>query len=720
VGGCVIRRDGRGWRGRDATLRLMTDGGKAVGAEDDLESRAHDRLVQMFGADASFRDDQLGAILDLVRDGRKELLVKRTGWGKSLVYFIATRLIRDGGGGITLLVSPLLSLMRNQVQMANKMGLRAETINSSNQDDWDEIEARLSDDECDILLVTPEKLANEKFRDFILANLQGGIGLLVVDEAHCISDWGHDFRPAYRRISSVVKLLPPSVPLLATTATANTRVVADIEDQFGPDLATRRGPLARRSLRLQAVKLADQAERLAWLAEHIPDLPGSGIVYCLTVGSTRVVARWLESRGIESRAYYGGLDPAQRLELEEGLVENHFKVLVATVALGMGFDKPDLGFVIHFQRPGSVVAYYQQVGRAGRAVDEAFAVLLNGREDDDIQEFFIGQAFPPIETILEVLNVVEANNGISLDGIATSMNEVRGRIEQCLEYLDVEGVVVREGSQYLRSANPWEYDGAEAAAVTAERYRELARMQEFVETSDCLMEFVARELGDPDAQPCGRCATCAGPAVGENISEEVVRDAVLFLRRSNIPFEPRKQWPRPWVEGWRGNIPAAERTKEGRALSIWEDAGWGLTVKRNKYTDHRFGDDLVEATRDLIETRWQPSPSPEWLTFIPSRREPGLLLDFAKRLAERLGLECRVAILKIKDTDQQKLKRNSYQQFMNIRDAFGMDDDQVIRGPVLLLDDVLNSGWSLAIAGRLLRQHGSGIVYPYVLAKAHG
>src|SRR5580765_827549 len=289
--------------------------------------------------------------------------------------------------------------MRNQIAMAARLGLEAVTINSGNVGVWRDVEARLANDEIDVLLISPERLANEGFTSRVLPAIERTIGLLVIDEAHCISDWGHDFRPDYQRISRLLPLLGPTVPILATTATANDRVVADVAAQLGEHVAVIRGPLARDTLRLDAIPLADQAERLAWLAENVPRLPGSGIIYCLTVADTERVATWLQSRGIDARAYSGPMAQADREALEDALSANQMKALVATVALGMGFDKPDLGFVVHYQRPGSAIAYYQQVGRAGRAVDTAFGILLSGREDDEIQEYFINSAFPPLEVM---------------------------------------------------------------------------------------------------------------------------------------------------------------------------------------------------------------------------------------------------------------------------------------------------------------------------------
>jgi ATP-dependent DNA helicase RecQ len=373
--------------------------------------------------DASFRDGQWEAIRAVVEDRATLLLVRRTGWGKSMVYFLATRLLRDAGAGPTLLVSPLLALMRNQIEAAARIGVRAASINSTNTGAWDRIEADLRQGAIDVLLISPERLANPDFRQQVLGRVANRIGLFVVDEAHCISDWGHDFRPDYQRLKRILQALPPNVPVLATTATANERVVDDVAGQLGTDVTVSRGPLARASLRLQTLTMPSPTDRMAWLAEHVPQLPGSGIIYALTVRDTERVAQWLRSRGVEAHAYSGRLANDERERLEHALLGNDVKALVATTALSMGFDKPDLGFVIHYQRPGSVVHYYQQVGRAGRDGNTAYGILFQGSEDDYIARYFIERAFPDPDDVDAVLAALEqADDGLKLRALEQALN----------------------------------------------------------------------------------------------------------------------------------------------------------------------------------------------------------------------------------------------------------------------------------------------------------
>jgi ATP-dependent DNA helicase RecQ len=686
-----------------------------------IAERADALLRDMLGPDARFRDGQLEAIAQTVEHRARTLLIQRTGWGKSLVYFIATRLLRDLRSGPTLLVSPLLSLMRNQIEMAARIAIRADRIDSENADEWEQVEDRLRRNEVDVLLVSPERLANERFLTRTLAQIPLGIGLLVVDEAHCISDWGHDFRPDYRRIVRIVRSLPASVPVIATTATANDRVAADVRAQLGEELRISRGPLTRDSLMLQTIELADQAERLAWLAEHLPELPGSGIVYCLTTVDCDRVAGWLRQNGIEAAAYHAQLpDGVSREDLERRLLRNEIKALVATVALGMGFDKPDLGFVIHYQRPGSLIAYYQQIGRAGRSVPQAYAVLLNGREDDAIQDYFIRSAFPDADTFRAVLDAVEASDSVSLDELQQAMNLRRGRLQQCLKLLEVDQAIVKQGARFFRTANPWVPDNERSDRVTAARRDELAAIREFVQSGTCLMQSVARSLDDPTATPCGRCAVCRGVLLPISAAPELTQAATVFLRRAFRPIEPRSMWARHDAIERRGRIPPDLRVAPGFALSLWGDAGWGRQVQQGKYTDGDFDEQLVEACVGLLTAEWRPDPGIAWVTSVPSLRRPDLVRGFARRLAAASNLPYIDALRQIRETAEQRTMENSTRQMANIAGAFEAIPGSVRDTPVLLVDDIVDSRWTFTECGYVLRQAGSGPVHPLALASTAG
>ena len=502
---------------------------------------------------AEFRDGQWEAITAITEEQSRLLVVQRTGWGKSFVYFLATRLLRDKGRGITLLISPLLALMRNQIAAAEQIGIRAETINSTNDNEWEKVKNDLMAGKVDILLISPERLANENFRENILIPLAKSIGLFVVDEAHCISDWGHDFRPDYRRIVRILQALPKNIPVLATTATANNRVLRDIEDQLGKNLQIFRGSLTRDSLQLQNIYLPSYSDRLGWLAEHLPNIPGSGIIYTLTVRDAERVANWLKSKSINVAAYYAKKEETEnenKEELERQLLNNEIKALVATVALGMGFDKPDLGFVIHYQCPGSVVHYYQQVGRAGRAIENAYGILLSGEKDEEITNYFIETAFPPEahnQKVLDALN--QAEDGLSVLMLEEKLNLTRGQINKVLNLLSIETpspvkkIKSEKTTKYYATPINYQTDTEKIARLTEIRYQEQARMRDYIHSQECLMQFLRKELDDPNPGPCGKCAICLGkPLFSENISSKFVTEAVQFLQTREESIKPRKQW----------------------------------------------------------------------------------------------------------------------------------------------------------------------------------
>jgi ATP-dependent DNA helicase RecQ len=679
-------------------------------------TRAQNLLEKALGEGAVFRDGQLEAILALVDDRSRVLVVERTGWGKSLVYFVATALLREQGQGPTILISPLLSLMRDQLRMAKRIGIQAQTINSQNDGYWEEVEHALRADEVDILLISPERLANDRFRSHTLEQIPLGLGMFVVDEAHCISDWGHDFRPDYRRIRGLMAQLPRTVPLLATTATANNRVIADIAEQLGAGLRVIRGPLGRDSLCLQIVECLPQAERLAWLGSYVPSATGSGIIYVLTHRDARMVSGFLAARGIDAPSYLGSLPASERETLERRLLENEVKALVATVALGMGFDKPDLGFVVHYQRPSSPIAYYQQIGRAGRALERAEVVLLAGKEDDAIADYFIENAFPAEHEMHDVLAALDGVEDATVAEIQKLLNLSKGAIERALKILEVEGAVSREGSRFARTPNEWSADSERMEQVTAQRMHERDRMAELVQADGCLMGFLRAELDDPVGEPCGRCANCAGPFAEEEPDEADVEQALRFLLRMYRPIEARKRWP-GGLDGRRGSIPVEHCLREGRALSIYGDAGWGKLVKAGKYGGEGFAEELIGAVAEMLTDRWRPEQTPTWVTAVPSYRAPDLLPSFARRLAGRLGLEYREALEKTADTPQQRTMENSYHQASNALSSYRAIPEAVLAEPVFLVDGLVDSGWSLTVCGVLLAEAGAGPVVPIALAE---
>jgi ATP-dependent DNA helicase RecQ len=680
-----------------------------------LDAEALALLRRLAGPEATFREHQLEAVRDLVEDRRRVLCVQRTGWGKSAVYFLATALLRARGSGPTVLVSPLLALMRNQIAAAESLGVRAVTINSTNRDEWAAVRDRLERDEVDLLLISPERLNNPQFREAMLPLFVERVGLLVIDEAHCVSDWGHDFRPDYRRIRDVLARLSSDVAVLCTTATANDRVVADVSDQLrlgaaSDQLKVYRGALARRSLRLEVCVLPEPAARLAWLATWLPRLPGSGIVYCLTKRDTETVAEWLEAQGISALSYSGEVADEERVEAERRLLANEVKAVVATSALGMGYDKPDLGFVVHYQAPSSAIAYYQQVGRAGRGVDEAHAVLLRGAEDRRIQDFFIETAFPPRVLVERVLGLLPA----TLAGLQAEVNLGRGRIEALLKVLDVEGAVVRDGSTWHPTGAEWAYDEERYAEVTALRRAEQQAMLEYGADGRCLMVKLLGELDDPAAEPCGQCAVCAGPRFAEAVDPDLVQHARRLLRSKPAVVSVRRQTPKTADRPGK-RIPSELQLEEGRAVTRAGDGAWDALIDEGRRAG-RFDDELVRACAEAVR-RWSPRPAPQWVTAVPSLRTGDLVPDLARRVATELELPYVPTLDRTGEGPPQREMANSAQQVANVRGEFAVSGAPPPE-PGLLIDDVRASGWTLATVGAQLRQRGAGPLHPLVLALA--
>lgn len=686
-------------------------------------------LVGRPGAD--FHDGQYEAIEALVEGRRRALVVQRTGWGKSAVYFVATLLLRRRGAGPTVLVSPLLALMRDQIAAAERAGVRAVAINSTNAHEWSEVQGLLDRDEVDVLLVSPERLNNPSFRERQLPALVRRIGMLVVDEAHCISDWGHDFRPDYRRLRELIERMPSAVPVLATTATANSRVVADVAEQLGagrpsesgdamPDVLTIRGPLARASLRLGVLRLRDSASRLAWLLSHLDDLPGSGIIYTLTVSAAVDTARLLREHGHEVRAYTGQTDSDERAESEGMLKRNEVKALVATSALGMGFDKPDLGFVLHLGAPSSPVAYYQQVGRAGRASESADVLLLPGAEDRDIWHYFATSSMPDRERAERVIRAL-GEQPISTPALEAMVDIRRTPLELLLKVLDVDGAVRRVQGGWVATGDPWVYDAERYERIAGERRAEQQHMLDYEQADGCRMEFLQRSLDDETAAPCGRCDSCAGVWFPTEIGERASVQAVESLDRVGVALEPRRAWPTGADRldvPVRGRIPAEEQAAEGRALARLTDLGWGGTLREVFAAGTPDGPVSPQTVAACVRVLagWGWSERPVAVIAMPSRSRPALVDSLARDLAEVGRLPYLGALEPVNGGPSGRAGGNSVFRLAGLWERFSTQHLEVPAGPVLLVDDLADSRWTLTVAARALRRAGATAVLPFTLA----
>lgn len=671
-------------------------------------------LKNAYGEDAEFRNGQKEAILEIL-NRKRILVVQKTGWGKSLVYFLATKILRKKAQGTTLIISPLLALMNNQIVSANKLGLHVETINSENTESWEIIVEELKNDQIDALIISPERLANEQFKALLSEGILK-ISLFVVDEAHCVSDWGHDFRPDYRRIVDIIHMLPANIPVLATTATANNRVIEDIKNQLGNNITISRGSLMRESLELQVIKLDTQEERLAWILNHIQELPGTGLIYCLTVKDCQVVNEWLCANQISSKCYHAKVENKETII--DLFMQNQIKVLVATVAFGMGFDKPDIGFVIHFQKPGNLVAYYQQIGRAGRGIHRALAILLRGKEDDLINQYFIDSAFPTENLMEQIVSLIRANPdpGLRQLDLEKSINMKAGKIKACIKYLMVEGAIYQDKKYYRPTARFWKPDTEKSNKITKIRQDELQRIEEFTKTKNCYMEYIANELNDSHAKACGKCANCLNhPLIDENFRTDTLLKAQEFLKHHFHIIQPRKKWPLGVSIDGSNNIPKEFLCEPGWALSKYNDAGWGRLVSKGKYTDHHFNVQLVEASAELLKD-FVKEQDIQWVTNIPSLQRPKLVSEFAKKLADSLHLEYIEAIEKVKNNRCQKELNTSFLQYKNVEESFSVKNYS--ENNVLLIDDMVDSRWTFTVCGYKLRKYGSGKVFPFALANS--
>ena len=710
-----------------------------AGPADGMRDEAERCLRALAGPDASLREDQWTAIRALVADRRRALVVQRTGWGKSAVYFTATALLRARGAGPSVIVSPLLALMRNQIDAADRAGIHAVTVNSSNTEQWEEVYADVAAGAVDVLLVSPERLNNPGFRDLVLPKLIAATGMLVVDEAHCISDWGHDFRPDYRRLRSLLEELPPGVPVLATTATANARVARDVAEQLGSGLSgdtlVLRGPLDRDSLHLAVVALPGAQQRLAWLAEHLGDLPGSGIIYALTVAAARETAAFLRERGYQVVAYTGKDDHSERKAAEDSLLANELKALVATSALGMGFDKPDLGFVIHLGVPQSPIAYYQQIGRAGRGVDRADVIALPGREDADIWAYFASLAFPAEVLVRSTLAALaQAGRPLSTAALETRVDLSRSRLEMMLKVLDVDGAVRRVTGGWAATGQPWVYDAERYARVAAERAREQKAMLGYLATDGCRMEYLRRELDDPDAAACGRCDNCTGKRWSAEVTDSGVSAAKVRLLQPGVEVEPRKMWPTGMKDlgiNVAGKIGADVSAEVGRALGRLTDLGWGPRLRvllADVVQDRGEGvvpDDVMAAVVKVLAA-WSWERRPVAVVTVPSRGRPQLVESLGQRIAE-IGRMQYLGALGYAEGSWSAGRAGIGRQFNSAQRLRGVWGDLVVPeslrvavgrvdGPVLLVDDRIDTGWTMTVAAMLLRRAGAPAVLPLVLA----
>ena len=697
-----------------------------------FHAEARERLTALTGRDADFRPGQLEAISALVEQRRRVLVVQKTGWGKSAVYFLAAHLLRRRGRGVSLIVSPLIALMRDQIAAAARAGVSAQAVNSANAHEWDSVVEALAADELDVLLISPERLANPRFRDEVVPGLLERLGMLVVDEAHCISDWGHDFRPDYRRIGEIVRGLPTEVPVLATTATANSRVVDDVAAQLAPagdtsdqQVMVLRGSLSRDSLRLGVLTLPESEQRIAWLTQHLGSLTGSGIVYALTVSQAQDLTRHLREHGHEVAAYTGQTDPDERQQLEAALKENRVKALIATSALGMGFDKPDLGFVVHLGAPSSPVSYYQQIGRAGRAVDSADVLLLPGQEDVRIWEHFAQASMPTQQRADAVLTALAEHpeEPLSAARLETMVEIRRSPLELLLKVLEVDGAVHRVRGGWVSTGQGWQYDAERYDTILRLRRAEQQAMLDYerLEPGQCRMAYLAGALDDDAATACGRCDTCADPWYPRQLDQDSVSQARSSMDRVGVEIAPRKQWPTGLAAlglSLKGRLGPGEVAEEGRALARLSDLGWGPAVREALQGEDAAVPDQLAGAVVRVLSEWDWPRRPDVVVSVPSRRHPQLIASLARGVAQVGQLPYAGALEPVEGGPSSSPEANSAFRLAGLLGRFSVPEQmasQIQGAAVLLVDDEVISRWTLTVAARELRGAGAEMVLPFTL-----
>ncbi len=688
-----------------------------------MRDEAERLLRELAGPDARLREDQWTAIEALVVQRKRALVVQRTGWGKSAVYFISAKMLRAAGHGPTVIVSPLLALMRNQVSSAERAGVRAATINSGNVTEWDDIHARVAANDLDVLLVSPERLNNPDFRDQVLPALAADAGLVVVDEAHCVSDWGHDFRPDYRRIRTLIAELGEGIPVLATTATANNRVVEDVSAQLGvggEETLVLRGGLERESLHLSVVHIPEATARAAWLADMLETLPGSGIIYTLTVSAARDLASLLSERGHTVAAYTGQTDPTERESLEQDLLGNRVKALVATSALGMGFDKPDLGFVVHLGAPSSPISYYQQVGRAGRSTDRADVILLPGAEDKQIWSYFASVAFPREHLVRSVIEHLDTEKATSTPALEPLVELNRTRLEMVLKVLDVDGAVKRVKGGWISTGEPWVYDAERYGRLDDARQAEQAAMVEYQSITTCRMTFLREQLDDPgltsENSQCGRCDNCTGNRYDTTVDTAALDETRARLQRPGFDLEPRKMWPTGLSKlGVKLSGKITEGPETGRILGRMSDLGWGQRLRALfDGPDAEVPDAVVSACISVLAA-WNWAERPTGVMALESTTHPLLVSSLAAKLAD-VGRLTDLGTLRLRPDHPPVSAANSAYRVSGLVDVWEVPDMSIHQGPILLVDAIADTGWTFTMAARALRQAGAHSVLPLALA----
>jgi ATP-dependent DNA helicase RecQ len=665
-------------------------------------SHAEIELHRLFGF-KNFHDLQW-QVIEQIMFGKRILFIEKTGFGKSLCYqFPATQL-----NGITIVFSPLIALMRDQVRSMKEKGIKAAAINSNQTEEENmAIISGAKNNQLDILYIAPERMENAAW---ISAAREMNIAMIVIDEAHCISIWGQSFRPNYRRIVNLVKLLPASFPILATTATATHRVQLDIIDQVGQDLKPIRGKLLRSNISLFVVKVQTEEEKFIWLAEYFGRLPKTGIIYTGTQANTDIFSNWLQFLSFNSSAYSARLDAESRKRVEDCFINNKYDCIVSTNALGMGIDKPDIRFIIHTQVPQSPINYYQEIGRAGRDGKPAFAILLfNPEKDMELPMSFIEGCKPSIKKYEKIIGITK-KYFFGMHEIIKASNLKMTQVNVILADLLDQGIlneqVVGKSKKYFYNPDAPSLSLNKFDKLRQAQHEELERMLEYIEIKTCRMKYLCNYLGDTKQQICGICDNDKHYNAKANESL-VIKSKLQEFRETFFPLLE--------VETQRSNI------VNGIAASYYGVSNVGAAIHYSKYEGGGdFADWLLQLTVKAYRKHFGSSHF-DFIVYVPPTESGELVKNFAMKISSALKIPISNKLKKIAVTSPQKIFQSNISKKENVKDKFIYEDIRELIGKkILLIDDIFDSGCTIKEIGRYLTLHGAMIIAPLVIAKTVG
>lgn len=672
-------------------------------------AEAEKELKKTFGFD-KFYEEQWETI-NLLFQGKRVLLIEKTGFGKSLCYQYPATIFK----GLTVIFSPLIALMRDQVRALNEKSIKAKYINSeqSREENANSIQEAI-DGKLRILYIAPERQENQ---DWIEATRRMDLSMIVIDEAHTISVWGHDFRPSFRRIVSLVRLLPKNMPVLATTATATLRVQKDIEKQISENISTIRGNLMRKNFCLFVIEVNSEDEKLIWLGQNMNKLPGSGIVYTGTRANTEIYSRWFDFLGIKSINYNAGLDAETRKNIEKGLLDNKWKSVVSTNALGMGIDKPDIRFIVHTQIPASPIHYYQEIGRAGRDGKPAYIILFyNSKKDSDgisedykLPKAFIDGGRPGKEKYRRVINALKKEPlGEKQLMRNTNLKQTQVRVIKAdlIEQGIIKEVVYGRSKKYEYQFNAPELNTQSFEELRNTKLKELDSMIDYVYTKEPRMRFLCNYLGDKTDADFDNCDNT-------RYKKRIVKQSEVYVRRLKEFRE--NYFPELIVESNTSNI------INGIAASYYGFSNVGAVIHRSKYENGGdFPDFLLRLTVKAFRNKYKQKKF-DILLYVPPTESGDLVKNFAEKVSDELEIPISYKLIKEKETKPQKVFQNGYLKKENVTGVFNYDSpDELKDKSVLLIDDIFDSGATIREIGKLLTNLGVQRISPLVIARTIG